>query len=158
LDGLDSSAGCVVELARDELTEAFETVRAARKIWKKSGEPEDLHQVRIALKRFRYGCEFHQEVFGGAMAAYIPPLKEVQSTLGEWNECRLLEEMVLILGNAAPYDIAQGAPLVAEAYGERAAVLEEQFVPLGKALLGKKGRKAFASLLADSALPCCDAR
>ena len=156
LDTIDSTPLCVVDLAEAELLDAFAAVQAARKFWKKTGDAEDLHEVRIDLKRFRYACEFHKTLYGEPMEAYIARLKEAQSTLGEWNECRVLEEMVLILGNAAPYDIAQGAPLVAEAYSGRVEVLEEQFVSLGKDLFGKRGKMEFEALLAENAVACCD--
>lgn len=152
---IDASAACVVAHAESALLDGLERVRSARKVWKSTEEPEDLHKIRVELKRFRYACEFHKDLFGKPMEEYIANLKSVQDVLGEWNECRVLEEMVLILGNAAPYDIAQGAPLVAEAYGERALVLEERFVPLGKKLVGKKGRKAFKKLLKKHAADCC---
>ncbi len=155
LASIDTTGCCVVSLAQTELLDALEFVRATRKWWKKSGEAEDLHVVRIAIKHLRYACEFHQSLVGAPMEAYIARLKEVQSVLGEWNECRLLEDMVLTLGNAADYNLAQGAPLVAEAYGERAAVLEAQFASEGKALFCKKSRKAFEALLETTAMDCC---
>jgi triphosphatase len=155
LASVDTTGCCVISLAQTELLDALEFVRATRKWWKKSGEAEDLHVVRIAIKHFRYACEFHQSIYGTPMEAYIAQLKEAQSGLGEWNECRLLEDMVLTLGNAADYNLAQGAPLVAEAYGERAAVLEAQFAVGGKALFCKKSRKAFEALLESGATDCC---
>lgn len=155
LANIDATSYCIQPLARDALRDALDAVHVARKGWKKSGEHEDLHEVRIAIKRFRYACEFHKSLYGAPMETYIERLKEAQATLGEWNECRLLEDMVLILGNAADYDIAQGAPLVAEAYGERAAVLEHQFAGQGKALFCKKGRKAFKTMLKAAAPTLC---
>jgi len=157
LGGIDSGDRCIVPLARGGLLEALAEVREARRQWKKSGTHDDLHALRVAIKRFRYACEFHRGLYGAPMDTYIARLKEAQETLGEWNECRLLEDMVLTLGNAADYAIAQGAPLVAEAYGERAAVLEEKFAAQGKALFCKEGRKAFEAML-EMAAPkrCCD--
>lgn len=154
LDGIDAADYCVLDLARDGLTEAQASARAARKAWKQSDAPEDLHQIRIELKHLRYGCEFHRALYGEAMGEYIKHVKGVQSILGEWNECRLLEDMVLTIGNAADYRLAQGAPLVAEAYGNRAAALEAEFRPLGKVLLGKDGRKAFKQILETATSEC----
>ena len=89
------------------------------------------------------------------MAEIIPKIKELQAILGEWNECRLLEDMVLTVGNAADYSLAQGAPLVAEAYGNRAAELAAQFAPLGRAFLEGDGRKTFLKLADSPAVKCC---
>lgn len=155
LAGIDGKGLCLRKLAKKVLTEAHENARFARKSWKKSGQPDDLHQVRIQLKHLRYACEFHGDVYGPPMAEYIPPIKELQAILGEWNECRLLEDMVLTIGNAADYSLAQGAPLVAEAYGNRAAELAAQFGPLGKGMLEGEGRKAFLKLADNPAVKCC---
>ena len=155
VDGLDTHSGCVLDVAREELLAAFDFTRDARKWWKRNGDDDDLHEVRIAIKKFRYACEFHNDLFGPPMAAHIARLKETQSCLGEWNECRLLEDMVLILGDAADYQIAQGAPLVAEAYGQRADALEIQFKAQGKAQFSLDARKAFALLLESPVVSCC---
>tara|TARA_R110001592_G_scaffold225392_3_gene481299 strand:- start:875 stop:1783 length:909 start_codon:yes stop_codon:yes gene_type:complete len=151
---LNTNDACIVPLSADTLLDGLYEVQFARKVWKKEGGAEELHEVRIALKRFRYRCEFHKEIYGEPMEIYILRLKEAQSMLGEWNECRLLEEMVLILGNAADYDLAQGAPLVAEAYGERAAVLEDNVAVLLSALFCRAGRQAFEMLVDNAVLEC----
>jgi len=150
----DGCQPCILELSEDTLLDALELVRGMRKLWKRSGEAEDLHEVRIAIKQFRYACEFNRALYGAPMELYIQRLREVQGALGEWNECRLLEEMVLILGNAAPYDIAQGAPLVASHYGDRANVLEDAIAIQLKALFCKAGRKAFEALLLEGSSDC----
>ena len=155
VDGLDTRSGCVLDVAREELMEAFDFTREARKWWKRNGDDDDLHEVRIAIKKFRYACEFHKELFGPPMAEHLARLKEAQGCLGEWNECRLLEDMVLILGDAADYQIAQGAPLVAEAYGQRADALEIQFKAQGKAQFSLEARKAFERLLNRPVVDCC---
>lgn len=156
LDGVDATGMCLHELARGELMAAHELARAARKRWKKTGEPDDLHRVRIELKHLRYACEFHRDCFGDAMAGYIKEVKAAQAVLGEWNECRLLEDMVITLGNAADYEIAQGAPLVAEAYGTRATELAARFHGQGKALLGRIARHAFSEIVTAPLSPCCE--
>lgn len=155
LDGTDTAGGCSRKLARRELAEAFENARFSRRTWSKTGDADDLHQVRIALKHLRYACEFHRDLYGEPMDDYITQVKAAQSLLGDWNECRLLEEMVLAIGNAADYSLAQGAPLVAEAYGNHAADLAGQFQPLGRALFGRDGRHAFKALIRNTAVGCC---
>ncbi len=151
----DGCRPCALELSEDTLLDALEEVRGMRKLWKRSGEAEDLHDVRIAIKQFRYACEFNRGLYGAPMDIYIQRLRDVQGALGEWNECRLLEEMVLILGNAAPYDIAQGGPLIASHYSERANVLEDSIAVQLKALFCKDGRRAFEALLLKGTSDCC---
>ncbi len=146
---------CVLDLAQAGIFAALTEARLARKEWRRSDDPESLHLVRIALKHLRYACEFHAPLYGDAMISHIEHVKAAQEILGEWNECRLLEDMVLALGGAADYSLAQGAPLVAEAYGNHATELAEQFGPIGKALLGKEARKEFEKMISGPQVPCC---
>jgi CHAD domain-containing protein len=155
LDTIKTDGICLLELAQVGILGALAESQAARKEWRRSDDPESLHLVRIALKHLRYACEFHAPLYGEAMTTHIEHIKAAQEILGEWNECRLLEDMVLALGGAADYSLAQGAPLVAEAYGNHAEELAEQFGPIGKALLGKEARKEFETMLTRPEVPCC---
>jgi len=155
LEALDGTGLCARKRAKKELTEAFEAARLARKNWRKTKDPEALHHVRIALKRLRYVGEFNQALYGEPLEVLTGRVKELQALLGEWNECRLLEDMLLTIGNAADYSVAQGAPLVAEAYGNRAADLAIQFGPMGKDLLEGIGRKDFKKLVGNTVVKCC---
>lgn len=152
---INTNGLCANDLAQAGLLGALAEARVARKEWRRTEDPEDLHLVRIALKHLRYACEFHAPLYGEAMTAQINHIKAAQEILGEWNECRLLEDMVLTLGGAADYSLAQGAPLVAEAYGKHAEELAEQFVPIGKALLGKAARGAFEAMTKAPESSCC---
>ncbi len=155
LEAIDTNGICVLDLAQAGILGALAESQAARKEWRRSDDPESLHLVRIALKHLRYACEFHAPLYGEPMAAHINHIKAAQEILGEWDECRLLEDMVLALGGAADYSLAQGAPLVAEAYGNHAEELAEQFGPIGKALLGKQARKEFETMITGPEVPCC---
>lgn len=155
--GIETDGLCVLDLARAGILGALAEARAARAAWKSSDDPESLHLVRIALKHLRYACEFHASLYGDAMTAQIEHIKAAQEILGAWNECRLLQDMVLALGGAADYSLAQGAPLVAEAYGQHAKELAEQFGPVGKALLGKAARGDFEALVSSAIISCCRA-
>jgi len=156
LESIDTDGVCVLDLAQAGILGALAEARAARKQWRRTDDPEDLHLVRIALKHLRYACEFHATLYGEPMTAQVAHIKVAQEILGEWNECRLLEDMVLTLGGAADYSLAQGAPLVAEAYGKHAEELAEQFAPIGKALLGKRARKEFEALISYPHVTCCN--
>lgn len=152
---LESNGVCVLDLARVGILGALAEARVARVAWKNSEDPETLHLVRIALKHLRYACEFYAPLYGDPMAERIAQIKAAQEILGEWNECRLLQDMVLALGGAAEYNLALGAPLVAEAYGKHADELAGQFVPVAKALLGKGARKEFEALVESPVQRCC---
>ena len=155
VDAIQTDGICVLDLARAGALGALAEARVGRKEWRRSEDPEALHLVRIALKHLRYACEYHAPLYGEPMTTHIEHIKAAQEILGEWNECRLLQDMVLALGGAADYSLAQGAPLVAEAYGNHAEELAEQFGPIGKALLGKEARKEFETMITAPLVPCC---
>src|SRR5262245_28336094 len=67
--------------------------RRARKIIKKTKRLQELdalhrHKLRIAVKKFRYGCEFFESLFEHAKARkrYERALKELQDSLGKLND------------------------------------------------------------------------
>src|SRR5262245_42145497 len=67
--------------------------RRARKIIKKTKRLQELdalhrHKLRIAVKKFRYGCEFFESLFEHAKARkrYGRALKELQDSLGKLND------------------------------------------------------------------------
>ena len=67
--------------------------RRARKITKKTKRLQELdalhrHKLRIAVKKFRYGCEFFENLFEHAKVhkRYERALKELQDSLGKLND------------------------------------------------------------------------
>ncbi|MCX8064785.1 MAG: CHAD domain-containing protein [Candidatus Hydrogenedentes bacterium] len=50
---------------------------------------EELHLIRISLKKIRYSFEISSVLISG-IKQFIPKIKEVQETLGEWNDNRVL--------------------------------------------------------------------
>ena len=56
--------------------------------------PRDLHQFRIASKRFRYTLELFTSVYGRSMNASLNKIKRVQKLLGDINDCETVRTMV----------------------------------------------------------------
>ncbi len=61
----------------------FATVRA---LLERDPAPAQLHDLRLASKRFRYVLELFRPCYAGGLAARIDALKHVQNLLGECND------------------------------------------------------------------------
>ena len=59
-----------------------------------SAAPEELHQFRLSVKRFRYVLEFFQPCYGAALKDRIGLLKGLQDALGEMNDCDVAAKLV----------------------------------------------------------------
>jgi CHAD domain-containing protein len=60
---------------------------------------EDLHQLRISVKEFRYRLELLAPAFGTAAHEWLDRMARLQSALGRINDCRTAREMVSQTGN-----------------------------------------------------------
>jgi CHAD domain-containing protein len=56
---------------------------------------DELHEIRIAAKRFRYVCEFIKPAFGQAVEGAIEVTTAVQDALGEVHDADVAEESLL---------------------------------------------------------------
>lgn len=59
----------------------------------------ELHQFRIAAKKFRYSLELFAELYGPNAAAWLAQLKKTQQVLGAINDCRAVRTLVSSLGS-----------------------------------------------------------
>ena len=64
-----------------EYFEAGRSALADGKTW------EEMHQFRLATKRFRYMLEIFRPAYGPALDARIENLREIQTYLGDINDC-----------------------------------------------------------------------
>jgi CHAD domain-containing protein len=64
---------------------------------KKAASPEtsaqEVHKFRIASKKFRYTLELVEPFYGGALNPWLERVKEVQSVLGDANDCETVRRM-----------------------------------------------------------------
>jgi len=54
--------------------------------------PEQLHQLRLATKHFRYTLEAFRPVYGEPLEAWLKELRQVQQFLGDINDCRVAHQ------------------------------------------------------------------
>jgi CHAD domain-containing protein len=59
-----------------------------------AANPEQLHDLRIRCKKFRYAVEFLREILGKPAAEVIGDLKAVQDHLGQLNDAHLAGELL----------------------------------------------------------------
>jgi CHAD domain-containing protein len=64
--------------------------RAART----KASPAELHQFRIATKKFRYSLELFTPLYGAASAPLLGNIKQAQGLLGDVNDCETVRAMI----------------------------------------------------------------
>jgi CHAD domain-containing protein len=76
---------------------AREFFQAGAKAARSGSTPEELHQFRLASKRFRYTLEIFRPVYGDGLERRIERVRRVQTLLGDLQDCvasrALLAEM-----------------------------------------------------------------
>ena len=83
-------------------TEYFDAGRIALapgKTW------EEMHKFRLATKRFRYMLEIFRPAYGPALDARIASLRDIQTLLGDINDCIVTSE--LVAGDAGTGDLRE---------------------------------------------------
>ena len=91
------------------------------------------HEVRIALKKLRYACDYFQVLYPRkACAGYLKRLSTLQDDLGRLNDAAVAERMAeeLAAGNA---EAALGATLVRGWYGHRLRATEPRMIEAWRA-------------------------
>jgi CHAD domain-containing protein len=56
--------------------------------------PTQLHQFRIATKRFRYTLEIFRPVYGASLDSYLDTLHDLQHTLGQLSDYRSIGQLL----------------------------------------------------------------
>ena len=81
-------AGTAGQNARAQLPSlAGQYYRAGRKLMASAATAEDLHALRLKTKRFRYTLELFRPCYGRALEQRLEQLREVQTLLGDVNDC-----------------------------------------------------------------------
>jgi len=84
----DNASRKLPALARAYFEQAQETI-SARSL------PENLHQLRLATKRFRYTLELFRPLYGPGLEKKIETLRGVQQQLGDLNDCAATRRLLL---------------------------------------------------------------
>jgi CHAD domain-containing protein len=66
----------------------------------------ELHEFRIAAKRFRYTLELFAEVYGASAGERVERIKSAQTLLGDINDCRTARQLLAELGGGKRIDAA----------------------------------------------------
>jgi CHAD domain-containing protein len=64
---------------------------------------DELHGLRLATKHFRYTLEAFRPVYGDRLESWLAELKQVQTYLGDINDCRVARERFESNLAAAPF-------------------------------------------------------
>jgi len=70
-----------------------EYLAMGRKAANGKGSEEDLHQFRLATKRFRYTLEIFAPLYGPGLERWLKRLRAVQDALGEVQDCHAVGSM-----------------------------------------------------------------
>jgi triphosphatase len=82
--------------------------RQTRKRGKSTDKPEDLHALRIAVKKLRYAVEFFASLFdAGASRGYGERLTELQDILGRLNDLTVASRLLSELAGGADRQLQQ---------------------------------------------------
>jgi triphosphatase len=82
--------------------------RQTRKRGKSTDRPEDLHALRIAVKKLRYATEFFESLFDdGASRGYGERLTELQEVLGRLNDLTVASRLLFELAKGADLRLQQ---------------------------------------------------
>ena len=100
-EGLGPTKKCVLDEAQEGLERKLAGLKRRHARWRDAPSPEQLHQIRIRTKKFRYACELFAGLYGREFAAFTEKLKALQESLGDWNDCRVLCDYVNAEANGA---------------------------------------------------------
>jgi CHAD domain-containing protein len=104
--------------------------------------PEHLHQVRIAVKKLRYGLELAADAGITAAVAKVRELKRVQEILGRLHDLQVLQTHVAEVQVSAPGRTAphQGLAAIAGRIEEQCRILHGKYVAAAPSLLELTGK------------------
>lgn len=99
--------------------------------------PEQLHQVRIAVKQLRYGLELAADSGIRTAVALVRELKRVQEVLGRLHDLQVLQTHVAAVQVSAPGRTAphQGLAAIAGRIEEQCRILHGKYVAAAPSLL-----------------------
>lgn len=135
------------------LERRFHDLDAEYEAWTASGDPAQLHRVRVAFKKFRYACEVLAPCHGDGFHDLIGELKCVQEHLGDYNDGRVLALDLAALTEAEVGTEAAPATALVQAVAEWTAVHLAAFCPLAEAFFDKPHRKKLRKLFQDTRVP-----
>lgn len=154
-DGFEPSTACHLRHARDRLRKRLKKLHALYAAWWTSRCDEDLHLVRIRLKKFRYSMEIYRRLYGHSADKFLHKLEAAQDSLGRWNDLRSLRNRILPMEADAPRELRAGIAALAVSVGEEADATQERVREELGAFFEKEAMKEYRELFGDWSRKCC---
>jgi CHAD domain-containing protein len=155
LSALVPTRQCHLKLARKLPQRAYQRARAAYLQWRDTRRDADLHDVRIALKKFRYTCELYASAYDDAMLELLDALKALQDDLGHWNDCRMLRLELRALAAAGDADTRAAMRVLAREVRREGKASGKVFSKVAEKFFGRGQRRALRRLFRAPAVACC---
>jgi CHAD domain-containing protein len=147
--------GCYRSETRAVLKDRRRNLWRAHATWLESESEASLHEVRIAFKKFRYGCEQYADLYGKRMKQLIKSLRLVQDDLGIWNDFRVARGYVESLAEGADPMAASGIAPLAELLDKEAAVRLGAYRAQAVDFFSEDDRNRVRRIIAKIKVPCC---
>jgi CHAD domain-containing protein len=157
IDSMYSGKRCIMDSGAATLRKRSKSLSKAIKTWRGDPSDERLHAVRIAFKKLRYTCEILQPHYGESMNKFIAEIKNVQETLGAWNDQRMLRARIVGLADGQPA-CAETLALFIERLDEETSRLLDTFVDSAGPWIEKKSRRKLFDEIGPPVISCCTAR
>lgn len=149
---------CYLSEAKSELKRLRRDLWRAHKEWQQKQSEESLHGVRIAFKKFRYGCEQYSDLYGKRMKQLVKQLRDVQDDLGSWNDFRIARRYVSELAEGAEPMAASGIAPLADLLDEQAESHLVAYRQMAAEFFSNGQRDRVKRIIADVKAPCCGKR
>ncbi len=149
---------CVIDEARKGLEASLSNLKRQHVRWRDAPSPEHLHRIRIRTKKFRYACELFAALYGADFVEFIERLKAMQESLGDWNDCRVLDRYVNAEADGALPRTAEGFPALHELLEREIATHQTAYEAQAEAFFSREHRRQTHALLADPTPHCCRKR
>jgi len=113
----------------------------------------DYHQLRIRIKRLRYGLEFTKGLYGKPVSATLTGMRALQDTLGMYQDTQIaiarLQAIKTERQDTLPPETISAIDAVARHYEQRAVKLLDRFPKAYQHLKGKTWKRLWEAMKAD---------
>ena len=154
-ESIAANKKCYLKNAARRLTKGYGRLRNLHSLWTSTPSDDILHCIRVRFKKLRYACEIYAPLYGSEMEAFLMQLKNVQGTLGTWNDQRILRNYAAAAVEGAPPRAREGIPVLVEAIDGDIARLIEQFHTNAEGFFGLDQAERTVAFLGAPVISCC---